>query len=115
VIRDAARIRSRLDLHALEEPDTLPRQRERAGIGRRDVGEVDIEASRIVPADRQQLPDDAGTERRSGRPADLLAIGPCLAQRDRRNAQHHPGHRPTDGAGKYGFHAEIGAAIDAAQ
>src|SRR6266446_9460692 len=43
VIGEAARIGSRLDMHALDQADTLARQGERADLGSREVGEVDAE------------------------------------------------------------------------
>ena len=72
MVRDAAGIRSGFDVHALEQADPLARQGERADLGRREIREIDAEAGRLAPANLQQLPDDAGTERRGRRPADVL-------------------------------------------
>src|SRR6516164_534328 len=52
VIGQTARIGPRLYVHSLEQSDTLPRQGERARVSRREVREVNAEASRITPADR---------------------------------------------------------------
>src|SRR2546429_1725899 len=81
VVGETARISPRLDVHALNEADTLTCQAERADFRSRQIGEVDAEAGRLTPADRQQLPHNGGTPRPSGRPTDIETTGPRLAQR----------------------------------
>src|SRR6516165_6603982 len=115
MVGNVARIGSRLDMHTLEQTDTLPRQGQRTNLSRWKVRKVYIEAGRLTPADRQQLAHDTGAEGCGSPPSDIRAIGPRLAQRNRRNPQHHPGHCAPHGAGKHRLHAEIGAAIDAAE
>src|SRR6516164_3141894 len=46
MVGNVARIGSRLDMHALEQPDTLPRQGQRSSLSRWKIRKVYIEAGR---------------------------------------------------------------------
>jgi hypothetical protein len=96
-------------------PGALARQGQRADVFGRKIGEIHIEASGRAPADRQQAAHDIGAECGGSLPADMRAVGPCLAQRDRRDTEQHPGHRSPNRTRKDRFQTKVGAAVDPRQ